>query len=234
MAFSANDISFDERFAALDDHQARFVSKVYSGLTASLVVAAVSCAAGVEMFHHMDRQQVHGIMLGFLVLEVIMVLGLMFVRRLGGVFGWVFLFAFAGVTGVTLAPVIMSYAISSGIQTVSAALGITAALFLSLTAYVRWSGKDFSYLGGFLFMATIGLVVSGFLLMIFPSHDISYIKACIGALVFCGWILYDTSAVTRQYYQQDNVVGAILSLYLDILNLFLFLLQILGNGRRRD
>jgi FtsH-binding integral membrane protein len=58
---------------------------------------------------------------------------------------------------------------------------------------------------------------------------VSYWYSCIGALIFSGWILFDTSAVTRQYYQENNVPGAVLMLYVDILNLFLFLLRILSN-----
>jgi FtsH-binding integral membrane protein len=111
---------------------------------------------------------------------------------------------------------------------------LTAAIFLTLTAYVRWSGKNFSYLGGFLMVATVGLFLAGLLFLFFPSANASYFMAWIGALVFSGWILYDTSAVTRQYYQSGNVVGAILALYLDILNLFLMLLRILSGNRSRD
>ena len=106
-------------------------------------------------------------------------------------------------------------------------------IFLGLTAYVRITGKNFSYLGGFLWMATIALMLTGFALMFFGGATAQYIYACVGAVLFSLWILYDTSAVTRQYYQANDVVGAVLNLYLDILNLFLFLLQILS-GRSKD
>ena len=226
------DISLEERFAALDDEKARFVSKVYSGLTLSLIVATAACGAALSIFSTMSLQQVYGIWRILWWVQLAAILVSMFVR-LSGPFGWTFLMAFVTITGVTLAPVLLVYSKIAGPGTIAAALGLTAAIFLSLTAYVRYSGKDFSYLGGFLWMATIGLILTGIALMFFASAEVSYWRACIGALIFCGWILFDTSAVTRVYYRDNNVVGAILMLYVDILNLFMLLLQILG-GRRRD
>jgi uncharacterized protein len=226
-------ISLEERFASLDDEKARFVSKVYSGLTLSLIVATAACGVGVAWFSSMTQIQAQSTrqILTFVYLGVI--IASLFVR-LSGPFGWAFLMTFVSITGLTLAPILMSYGSQTGgSMTIAAAFGLTATIFLTLTAYVRYSGKDFTYLGGFLWMATIGLILTGIALMFFPSAEVSYWRACIGALIFCGWILFDTSAVTRVYYRDNNVVGAILMLYVDILNLFMLLLQILG-GRRRD
>jgi uncharacterized protein len=233
MAFTMNNISLEERFAALDDEKARFVSKVYSGLTFSLVVATIACFLAIQWFSGMSPSQAAGTFKTLIIVEVVMCIASMFIR-MSGTFGWLFLLGFVTITGVTLAPVLMMYYATAGGATIAAALGLTAAIFVGLSAYVRYSGKDFSYLGGFLWMATLGLIVTGILMMFWPSANVSYWRACIGSLIFCGWILFDTSAVSRQYYRDNNVVGAILALYVDILNLFLMLLQILGGGRRDD
>jgi len=230
MALSLTDMSLAERFAALDDDKARFVSKVYSGLTLSLAVAAVVCALGITWFKGMAPQQMVATWRTLCWIQLAVILLAIFVR-LSGPFGWAFLMAFVAVTGLTLAPVLIFYQQLAGTGTIALALSFTAAIFLTLTAYVRYSGKDFTYLGGFLWMATIGLILAGLASFIWPG--LSYWQACVGALIFCGWILFDTSAVTRMYYRDNNVVGAILALYVDILNLFLFLLQILS-GKRRD
>ena len=230
MALSLTDMSLEERFASLDDEKARFVSKVYSGLTLSLIVSSVCCALAIPWFKSMGPQM-YGAWMVLSVIELVLVIAASFMR-LSGPIGWAVLMAFVACSGATLAPVILYYKQIGGEGTIAAALGLTAGIFLTLTAYVRYSGKDFSYLGGFLWMATIGLVITGFALMFFPSVNVSYWRACIGALIFCGWILFDTSAVTRQYYRDSNVVGAIMRLYLDIINLFMFLLQILGDRRR--
>lgn len=232
MALSLTDMSLEERFAALDDDKARFVSKVYSGLTLSLILAAAVCGLGLAWFSSMPPAQMVATWKTLWWIELAIILVACF-ARLSGPFGWIVLMAFVSITGLTLAPVLMVYEKLAGASTIAVALGFTAAIFLTLTAYVRYSGKDFSYLGGFLWMGTIGLILTGLALWIWPSANVSYWRACIGALIFCGWILFDTSAVTRQYYRDNNVVGAILNLYVDILNLFLFLLQILS-GKRRD
>ena len=232
MAIALNSMSLEERFAALDDEKARFVSKVYSGLTFSLILATITCVIGIMNFKTMAPAQLISTARTIGFIELGLVLAAMFIR-MNGAFGWLFLVAFVSVTGLSLAPILIIYERFAGSGTIAAALGLTAAIFVTLSAYVRYTGKDFSYLGGFLWMATIGLMVTGLLLWFWPNENIAYWKACIGALIFCGWILFDTSAVTRQYYRDNNVVGAVLNLYLDIINLFIFLLQILGD-RRRD
>ncbi len=232
MAFANSNLSFEDRFSPLTVDQARFVSKVYSGLTYSLVVATVACVASILVFRQMPYAQMRPIQTGFLVLELVMALAAGFMR-MRGPFGWIFLTAFVAVTGITLAPVMIIYEKFAGIGTIAAALGLTATIFLTLTAYVRYSGKDFSWMYGFLWMGLLGAIVVGLVSIFYPMPNVNYWMSWFGAALFSGWILYDTSAVTRQYYQDDNVVGAVLNLYLDILNLFLYLLRILGN-RSRD
>jgi FtsH-binding integral membrane protein len=227
MAFAGGDMSLEERFSALDDEKSRFVSKVYTGLTFSLVLATVVCVMAIQWFGAMSRQQMLGTWQVFQFVQLGLIIASIFIR-LSGPFGWIFLTGFVTVTGITLAPLLMWYAqFQTGPATIAAALGLTAVIFLTLSAYVRYSGKDFSYLGGFLWMATIGLLITGICLMFWPSENVAYIKAAIGALVFSGWILYDTSAVTREYYRENNVVGAVLALYIDILQLFIYLLRLL-------
>jgi FtsH-binding integral membrane protein len=232
MAFANNTLTFEERFSPLTVDQARFVSKVYSGLTYSLIVATVACVVAIMAFKNMPPAQMRPIQIGFLVVEVVMALAAAFMR-LRGTFGWIFLTVFVAITGITLAPVLIIYEQIAGIGTIAAALGLTATIFLTLTAYVRYSGKDFSWMLGFLWMGLLGAIVVGLISIFFPMPNVSYWMSWFGAVLFSGWILYDTSAVTRRYYQDDNVVGAVLNLYLDILNLFLYILRILGN-RSRD
>jgi hypothetical protein len=106
------------------------------------------------------------------------------------------------------------------------AFGTTVAIFVSLTAYVLYSGKDFSYLGGFLMTALWGLVLVGFGAIFFPwlAHGLMYGFA--GALIFCGYILYDTWRIQNKF-RYDDYIGATIEIYLDIVNLFLYILRIL-------
>src|SRR5438309_1036220 len=101
-------MTLEERFAPLDDAKARFVSMVYSGLTLSLGWAALACLASIAYFRTIPMAQVALItqVLSFVELGMIV---LTFFMRLSGVFGWVWLFLFVTVTGITLAPVMMIY-----------------------------------------------------------------------------------------------------------------------------
>jgi FtsH-binding integral membrane protein len=96
--------------------------------------------------------------------------------------------------------------------------------------YVMISKKDFSYLGGMLFVGLITLIVAGLVLMFVHSSMLGTLYSVGGVLIFSGYVLYDTSRI-MQRLQADEAVSGAVSLYLDFLNLFLFILRLL-NGRR--
>lgn len=106
------------------------------------------------------------------------------------------------------------------------AFAITAGLFAILTAYALISGKDFSYLGGFLTTALFGLVAAGLIGVIFPGLGSNIVVSVIGALTFCAYILFDTWRIEKKF-DYDDYICATIELYLDIINLFLYILKIL-------
>jgi len=107
------------------------------------------------------------------------------------------------------------------------ALMLTASVFIALTSYVMVTKKDFSFLGGGLFAALLVLIVWGFLNSFFDfGLGGRMVFSLIGALVFCGYILYDTSLVMH-HFGPDDYIPAAVTLYLDIINLFLYLLELL-------
>jgi FtsH-binding integral membrane protein len=110
---------------------------------------------------------------------------------------------------------------------------MTSMIFLGLTMYTLYSGKDFSYLGAFLSVLLWGLTLSGLVAFFFPGLTQSVAFGFIGALTFCGYILYDTSCLVKKLTYDDYIVGAI-ELYLDIINLFLYILEILAKMSKED
>ena len=105
---------------------------------------------------------------------------------------------------------------------------LTAITFVGLSLYVVYSKKDFSFMSGFLMTGLIVLVVGGLLNMFFiQSGMMHFVMSGASVLLFSGFILYDTSNILR-YYGTDEHVSATLALYLDVLNLFIALLSILG------
>lgn len=112
------------------------------------------------------------------------------------------------------------------------ALAITAAIVVGLTAYTFHAtrkGHDLTYLGPFLFASLWGLVIWGFFQMFFPVGPVgTTIFALLGAVVFSGYIVFDTHLLIARF-DLDDYIWASVQLYLDIINLFLKILQLLGN-----
>ncbi|WJX84285.1 Protein LIFEGUARD 4 [Trifolium repens] len=106
---------------------------------------------------------------------------------------------------------------------------LTAAVVFSLTLYTFWAvkrGHDFSFLGPFLFGALIVLILFGLIQILFPLGKLSHmIYGCLASIIFCGYIVYDTNNLIKRF-SYDQYIWAAVSLYLDIINLFLSLLTI--------
>lgn len=108
---------------------------------------------------------------------------------------------------------------------------ITAAMFLGLSVYAWLSTADFSYMGGFLFSALCGILLLG-IVNIFMPHPLLHVLYCVlGILVFSAYIVYDTYMIKVKLGPDDALLASI-ELYLDIINLFLLILELLGAGRR--
>lgn len=137
------------------------------------------------------------------------------------------LFAFTFITGLTLAPLLATiFAMPSGAGIVGQAFLMTAVAFGGISMFAMTTKRDFSSMGKFLFIALIIMIVAGISNIFIQSSMFQLAIASGGALLFSAFILYDTQQIIRGGY--DSPVEAALSLYLDFLNLFVSLLQILG------
>jgi modulator of FtsH protease len=147
-------------------------------------------------------------------------------------FGILAIFAFTGFMGLTLGPLLSFYVetVPNGGELILTALAATGLIFLSLSAYVLKTGKDFSFLGGFLMVGLIGVVVV-MLLGIFFLDLSAYQMAISGAVVLLmgGFILFDTSRIIHG--GETNYIMATMGLYLNIYNMFVHLLMLLGGNR---
>jgi FtsH-binding integral membrane protein len=136
-------------------------------------------------------------------------------------------------SGVMVGPLVGTY-IGLGMTGAVAAAGITTAVTFSLlTAFVLVTGKDFSFLRGILFVGILGLIAARLVSWFVPMPaGFSWWYSAVACILFCGYILYDTSNVVRVYGPANLIVPAVIALYLDILNLFLHLLQLFAGSRR--
>ena len=142
-------------------------------------------------------------------------------------------FLFTGLLGAALGPMLNRYlALPNGSEMVMQALGGTAIVFMSLSAYVLTTKKDFSFLGGFLFvglMVVIVGMVGAMIAAFFFGVDVSFFSLVMSGLIvllMSGFILFDTSRIITG--GETNYIMATVSLYLNIYNLFTALLHIIG------
>ena len=144
---------------------------------------------------------------------------------------YVALFGFTAFMGWLFTPMLRAYDVMQpGILTQAAVL--TTITFGALTAYALTTKKDFSFLGGILFVGLVGLVLGGLAnAFIFKSSFTSYIMAWFTLLLFSGYVLYDTSNIMRRY-DTSAYCSAALSLFLDFFNMFMAILRILSGSRR--
>ncbi|EGR2797876.1 BAX inhibitor (BI)-1/YccA family protein [Vibrio navarrensis] len=148
-------------------------------------------------------------------------------RSINSSMGIVWTFVFTTLMGGALGPMLTYYAsIPSGPTIIAQALGLTGMVFLGLSAYTITSKKDFSFMRNFL-MAGLIIVIVAAIINIFVGSTLGHLViSSVSALVFSGFILYDTSRIVRG--EETNYVSATISMYLNILNLFTSLLSILG------
>jgi modulator of FtsH protease len=137
------------------------------------------------------------------------------------------IFAFTGVMGASIGPMLNYYlSMPGGPSLVMQALGGTAVVFFGLSAYALTTRKDFSYMGGFLMVgllvAVVAMVANIFLAI--PALSLTISAAVV--MIMSGLILFDTSRIING--GETNYIRATVSLYLDIYNLFIHLLALLS------
>jgi FtsH-binding integral membrane protein len=141
---------------------------------------------------------------------------------------------YAAVMGVSLAPILMLYTGAS----VAKVFFISAATFGGMSLWGYTTRRDLSGIGSFLIMGLFGLIIAMVVNIFLASPAVDFAISIIGVLVFTGLTAFDTQKIKEMYYVGDDgtvagrkaIMGA-LALYLDFINLFLFLIRILGDRR---
>jgi FtsH-binding integral membrane protein len=142
---------------------------------------------------------------------------------------------YAALLGVSLSTLLLVYTGSS----VASAFFATAAGFASLSLYGYTTKRDLSGLGSFLLIGLVGLIVASLINMFVQSGPMGFVISVVGVLIFAGLTAYDTQKIKSMYFAvrgdselaaKSAIMGA-LNLYLDFLNMFLFLLRLFGDRR---
>ena len=233
----ADQASFD---AGLSAHMVRIYNYMASGLVLSGIVAfgLFSSAELASLFFQVQAGRVVGLnILGWI--AIFAPLGLLLLTSFRaaqmsvGAVQAVY-WAVTALMGVSLSLLLFRYTGASVART----FFVTAAAFGALSLYGYTTKRDLTAVGKFLFMGVIGLILAGLVNMIWPSGTMSFIISAAGVLIFSGLIAYDTQKIKEQYAEawgtdtaEKVAIFGALSLYLDFVNLFQFLMAFMGQSR---
>ena len=144
--------------------------------------------------------------------------------------GIVLLFALTGFLGLYIANVLNLFvAYGMGSVVVKALVG-TGIIFFGLSAYVLFTGTNFTFLGAFLFTGLLVAFLAGLGAMFFNMTALSVAVSAAFLVIFSGYVLYDTSRIIEG--EETNYISATLDLFMDIFNIFVSLLNILSAFNR--
>ncbi|ANP87547.1 Bax inhibitor-1/YccA family protein [Rhizobium leguminosarum] len=141
---------------------------------------------------------------------------------------------YAALVGLSLSSIFLIYTGQSVVQT----FFVTAASFGALSLYGYTTKRDLSAMGSFLMMGVFGLIIASLVNIFLASSAVQFAISVLGVLIFAGLTAYDTQRIKELYLEADDVAVAgrkaimgALTLYLDFINLFMFLLQFMGNRK---
>jgi FtsH-binding integral membrane protein len=153
-------------------------------------------------------------------------------RRISTAAAATLFFAYAALTGVTFSTLFLLYTASS----IATTFFVTAGAFAGLAIYGATTRSDLSAVGRFGMFALFGIIIASLVNLFLRSSGLDWIITSVGVVLFAGLTAYDTQRLKMLYAEGDAegnlpLVGA-LTLYLDFINMFLFLLRLTGDRRR--
>jgi len=209
---------------ALALEQNKVLRNTYMMLGLTMIPTIIGAFIGLSVSFSFMAQ--HPIMAPLLMFGVMM--GMLFaVSALrNSVWGIVMLLGFTFVAGVFLGPILQhALHLRNGAQLIGMAAGGTGLIFFSLATIATVTKKDFSFMGKFLFIGLVLLVIASLANIFFAIPALSLTISAIAVLIFSAYILYDISQIIHG--GETNYVMATMTLYLDIYNIFVHLLSLL-------
>ncbi|HQR61342.1 MAG TPA: Bax inhibitor-1/YccA family protein [Methylophilaceae bacterium] len=209
---------------ALESGTHKVLRNTYMLLGLTMVPTVIGALAGMTMNFAWAAQ--HPIMFGLGALAAMFGLFFGIQANRNSALGVVLLLVLTGLMGVMLGPILqLAMHLRNGGQLVALAAGGTGIIFLTLAGIATTSKKDFSFLGNFLLVGIILLIVASLANLFFQIPALALALSGVAVLLFSGFILYDVSRIVQG--GETNYVMATLAIYLDIYNLFINLLQLL-------
>jgi hypothetical protein len=212
-----------------------FVQRVYGWMTLGLVITALVAVAVVQSGLVQPMMQ-SGIVWGLIIAELLLVMVLRFaIHKMNPVVAGICFIVYAALVGATLAPILTFYT--------QASIGLTffvcAGTFGAMSVYGWVTKRDLSSIGNLCFMALFGLIIAMIANFFVGSQMLEYGISVVGVLIFVGLTAYHTQQIKRYHntgmdgtpMDRKVAIIAALALYLSFINLFLFLLRLMGRRR---
>ncbi len=220
---------------ALQRTVAGTMKRVYVKMTLGLIVTALValfCSSSTGYLTFLFNNS--WFMWALVIAEFALVFGISgAVNRMSSAAATALFYLFAAVNGAMLCTIFLAYSPGSIAKT----FFITAGTFGAMSVYGYFTPNDLSRWGSFLFMALIGLIIASLVNIFMHSSTLDWIISIAGVIIFVGLTAWDTQQIKRMAMEMPGehlgrlaTLGA-LSLYLDFINLFLYLLRFFGNSR---
>ena len=209
------------------------MQQVYLWMTAGLMVTG---AVATSLYNSGAVKSLGSMMIVLLLVQIGVVFFLSArINKMAPTTATILFLAYSALSGVTLTPIFYAYTLNS----IGTTFFVTAGTFATMALYGATTKRDLTGMGSMLMMALVGLVIASVVNIFLGSGLMSLVISAAGVLIFVGLTAYDVQSLTRMAQNvstEDDthrfaIIGA-LKLYLDFINLFLFLLRFLGTGRR--
>jgi len=214
----------------------RFVVSVYGWMTVGLVVSALVASMVLQSLPLMRLLFGSPILFVLLIAELGLVVYLSTrIEKMSSIRAKTAFVLYAGLNGITLAPLLFIYTGAS----LASTFMITAGTFCIMAMYGYTTKKDLTSVGSLALMALLGIILASVVNIFIRSSAIEQTVTYLGVAIFVGLIAYDSQRIKKmgEMYAGDSegyaklaIIGA-LAIYLDLINLFLFLLRIFGRKR---
>lgn len=218
--------------AEIDQGLRSYMLGIYNRMAGALAVTGLAAWWGSTALLPLMTSPLW-IVLALLPLAFVLVLSFG-MHRMGTATANVIFWAFAVAMGVSLSTIFVRYTTES----IAQVFFITAGTFAAASIYGYTTRKDLTSVGGFLIMGAIGLVIASVVNLFLASSMLAWIISVIGVVVFTGLTAYDTQKLKEEYLSNGEVYGfdsaakssiyGALTLYLDFINIFISLLQLMG------
>jgi FtsH-binding integral membrane protein len=222
---------------ALDAGLRSYMLGVYNHMTTALALTGLT-AFGTKMLATNSPavgQLLFGTPLSYVIMfaPLAMVMWMSFrINKMSPAKARTLFYIYAAMMGISLSTILLAFTGAS----VARAFFITAGAFAGLSIFGYTTKRDLTAMGGFLIVGVFGLILASIANIFVQSSGMEFLISIVGVLLFAGLTAYDTQKIKSMYYAGDSrdaaarksIFGA-LTLYLDFINMFLFMVQLLGN-----